>query len=814
MKSNCIRLRSLLVCLALVWVGLLSKPVHAANYAVLSWNNLGMHCMDSDYSVFSILPPYNTIHAQIVAGGKLVTNLSGYQVTYQAVADPDGSINTTSKGKGNFYSYVSNLFGASIGVDAGLAGFGMPGPKNTPQPFTFDPPLHWFRAEGIPIYPYDDAGNKNPYPMMRVIALLNGKEIATNDIVLPVSDEMDCRICHGSGSKTSAKPSSGWVWNENPDRDYRLNILRKHDELQFLGQSNLYAAALAARGYPSDGLYASVVRDSHPVLCASCHASEALGTASFDTVPPLTASMHSWHANVEDPELGVTLDNAVHRSACYRCHPGSATRCLRGAMGGAIAADGSMAMQCQSCHGSMKTVGSSTRTGWLEEPNCQSCHTGTALKNNGAIRYTSVFESDGTMRHPVDSTFATTPDTPVAGTSLYRYSAGHGGLQCEACHGSTHAEFPSLHRNDNLRNLSLQGHVGVTVECLTCHTTTPNTVTGGPHGMHPIGQSWVNQHGDRVEGNSATRAQCRACHGLDYKGTVLSRTQADRTFTTDGHFGTKRWPRGRQVGCYDCHNGPSNEDSAGPPSPQVTSVSASTVNNLSVSLPLTSAVSHGNAMSFRMISQPQRGSVGLSNAIATYFPEPGFVGSESFTFVASDGFSESNLGTGVVSVVQGPVGVAVQARVPFSAPLGWPVLFRIVTSVTNSVAQPQTVWNFGDGSPLVAGASVTHVYETEGAYDWSATTSVQSGSQSAESVSAGSVEIDPAVVLQFGVLDQQWYVQWPYVEAASVLEWSPTLGPESAWKADAHPVFLDDALNSTVLGPLEDPQGYFRLRRL
>jgi len=38
----------------------------AASSQVLAWNNLGMHCMDSDYSVFSILPPYNTIEAQLI----------------------------------------------------------------------------------------------------------------------------------------------------------------------------------------------------------------------------------------------------------------------------------------------------------------------------------------------------------------------------------------------------------------------------------------------------------------------------------------------------------------------------------------------------------------------------------------------------------------------------------------------------------------------------------------------------------------------------------------------------------------------------
>ena len=74
----------------------------AASNQLLGWNNLGMHCMDSDYSVFSILPPYNTIEAQLIVNGKLVKAGSGYSVTYQAVADPTGSINTTAMGKGNY----------------------------------------------------------------------------------------------------------------------------------------------------------------------------------------------------------------------------------------------------------------------------------------------------------------------------------------------------------------------------------------------------------------------------------------------------------------------------------------------------------------------------------------------------------------------------------------------------------------------------------------------------------------------------------------------------------------------------------------
>src|SRR5512133_543095 len=85
---------------------LLPLSLAGASAALLGWNNLGMHCMDSDYSVFSVLPPYNTIECQLVVSGRLLTNGTGYTVTYEAVADPAGSFNSTAMGKGNFYQYA------------------------------------------------------------------------------------------------------------------------------------------------------------------------------------------------------------------------------------------------------------------------------------------------------------------------------------------------------------------------------------------------------------------------------------------------------------------------------------------------------------------------------------------------------------------------------------------------------------------------------------------------------------------------------------------------------------------------------------
>ena len=184
----------------------------------------------------------------------------------------------------------------------------MPGTNNTPQAMLFEQtnqpaagvltPVNWWRAEGIPLSPYDDAHNKNPYPMMRLIAKNGATPIATNDIVLPVSDEMDCRACHASGTMATAKPAAGWVWSGIQERDFRLNILRLHDEKNFASNAVLYAAALAARGFNPQGLYRGVVADNKPVLCAACHASEALGAPSYGTIPPLTASIHSFHAHV------------------------------------------------------------------------------------------------------------------------------------------------------------------------------------------------------------------------------------------------------------------------------------------------------------------------------------------------------------------------------------------------------------------------------------------------------------------------------------------------------------------------------------
>jgi hypothetical protein len=520
-----------------------TQTTSSGRHTLIAWNDLGMHCVDGkDYSVFSILPPYNNLHAQLVnaATGKTVT--SGVTLTYEAVADPTGSVNTTSVDKTNFWDWVDIIYGVPLAPEVGLTGNHTP--SLIPQPMALDSGNGWFQADGLPITPYPDGGGaKNFYPTVKVVARdLAGKVLASTTTVLPVSDEMTCVACHAPNGSAAARPAAGWVTDSDPERAWKLNILRLHDEKQ--AASDAYQSALDSMGL-SPGLYVSAT-NGKPALCAACHASNALPGTGLPGIPALTSALHTSHGQVSDPATGQKLDDVDNRSSCYMCHPGSVTKCLRGAMGDAVDANGNALMGCQSCHGNMTRVGNPARVGWLEEPTCQACH------YNGT-RSTNALDPSGNLVRPADTRFATNANAPAAGFNLYRFSKGHGGLQCESCHGATHAVYPSSHENDNLQSIALQGYAGTVRECVVCHASTPLTANGGPHGMHTIGATWVKEHHDYI--SSVGLSQCAYCHGGDYRGSPLSQTKVARTFNI-GDGRTRSFAAGQNIGCYDCHNGP------------------------------------------------------------------------------------------------------------------------------------------------------------------------------------------------------------------------------------------------------------------
>ena len=540
-----------------------------ATHQVLAFNDLGMHCADLDYSAFVILPPYNVIHSQVIerAERPRILDDSQVSVSYRGVADAAGSINTTSQNqagavnKTNFWdtnpktgnSYVFDLFGLDPPADEGLAfGQAMPGilnpyTVNDPQPFNhFDAGKRWFAADGVPILPIDDAGQLNAYPLMRVSATLpSGENVASLDVVLPVASEADCQNCHALGKIAAPFDNPIFIDANDPTDSNSVLQAAKHNIL-----------ALHDAEHNTDLL------NETPVLCARCHYSAALdlgGTGPADEQigrPKMSEVMHGHHGELKDA-TGAPLfpTDGTLDETCYQCHPGKVTKCLRGAMGGA-------GIDCVDCHGSMAAVGRSTREPWLDEPRCESCHTGDALSNLGAIRLSQAWDGDidiATPRIAANKRFAENADT------LYRNSLGHGGVACEGCHGSTHAIWPNAlpSANDNIAANQLQGHAGTISECSVCHTSLPLTLNG-PHGMHNVNsRAWNLEHEDFYERNPNA---CRACHGQNLEGTVLSMTAADRVYLRDEEEDedddnsasgqTISVAKGTPVSCSLCHEKP------------------------------------------------------------------------------------------------------------------------------------------------------------------------------------------------------------------------------------------------------------------
>jgi hypothetical protein len=511
------------------------SPPASPSTKVFSFNNLGMHCYDSDFSVFSILPPFNTVNAQVVRRGSSATNpviLDNAQATvsFQAAVDASGSINTTSANKTNFWDHVQALFGVSLPVDVGLAGVKMPGTSNTPQTITtyFTPAMKWFTAEGVPITVLDDSNNRNPYPLMSFQALdaLTSTVPSATYTVLPVSDEMYCSNCHSTGgmaANTSTQTKyniPAWSTSVVIPIQYRENILILHDAKHTTGM-------MAVK----------------PVLCASCHYSPALDLKGTGHGKDINGNIPSATSPAIIPGADV--------AACYNCHPGTVTKCLRGSMGAA-------GITCTDCHGGLLAVGGvyptvPARTPWVNEPKCQSCHTGDALVQMGnQIRLRVAYDPadpSATPRVATNKRFAEEDNT------LYRNSRGHGGMACQACHGSTHAEWPIADQkaNDNVAAIQLQGYPGPIIECSVCHGDGQALTTNGPHGLHNVNsRAWNEGHSDFYRLGAST---CQTCHGVALEGTVLSRAATNRSLVTEER-GTKSIPKGTQVSCTLCHENP------------------------------------------------------------------------------------------------------------------------------------------------------------------------------------------------------------------------------------------------------------------
>ena len=232
--------------------------------------------------------------------------------------------------------------------------------------------------------------------------------------------------------------------------------------------------------------------------------------------------------------------------------------------------------------------------------------------------------------------------------------------------------------------------------------------------MHPVGQSWVSSHGDAADDGRA--AQCQACHGTDYRGTVLSRAQGDRTISA---FGSKLFWKGFQVGCYTCHNGPNSESAtANPPATVRQRLRGDRGRYAGDDPALRHRPQRQLAHPPRRIAAGQRNGGVDRNQSHLLSRFASFTGTDTFTFAAWNGSTDSNLGTVTVAVAGGTTcTVTAQATVPSTGTVGQLLAFQ-GSATSQGCGNPVSYsWNFGDGSNSSL-QNPTHAYAAANTYSW------------------------------------------------------------------------------------------------
>jgi hypothetical protein len=535
-------------------------------------------------------------------------------------------------------------------------------------PFGYTADVNLFEAAGVPIAAFDDFGQENPYPLVRVQAEIANNPVASIDVVMPISGEAECQSCHsadvGTGVAIDTVANPGLVVASAMDDPLHNDTVPFEVSVEWASDINLLRLHDLKHDTTLDqGFDPLSGKAANPVVCQNCHYTPALDLAQLGPLGPendaslvlnggtlpidslangrdqvkhksMSNVMHSHHSSTGlFPDMPPAIDAQGNRrdpvltqtileETCYLCHPGKRTQCMRGAM-----ANGGLV--CQDCHGDMAAVGDdfthnvslltpgafdlgadfytnpdTPRVPWANEPGCGSCHTGYAtdnlagdndvlvsptdtLGNSDGIRLLAAYRSGDAKATPIVPTnkaFAenvvTADDMPgdpaaIGNPKLYRVSTGHGGLFCESCHGSTHAEWPTANpnANDNIPASQLQGHSGYIAECTVCHEPNDESLplgNNGPHGMHavvdldPVAPAKADDRWNFEHRNYRNQGPgCDSCHGSDLKGTVLSRAADDRTVWCKDDKGslpgcaagqqTAVIPKGTPVTCGMCH---------------------------------------------------------------------------------------------------------------------------------------------------------------------------------------------------------------------------------------------------------------------
>jgi hypothetical protein len=420
------------------------------DYVVVATNDLGMHCVCMTFDKFVLLPPYNTLRAQVIRRANepsVVADPNSIRVEYNIVENTEDSL----KADPYYQSWLTNapkLFPGFEPVRAdgriqGLTGSTLSGQMEAQS-------QGYWEVKGIPAYPNIDSNgvmvdplggpNRNPFltANVKVYDQATGNLLAETNTVAPTAFG-GCCDCHIDVAQANGYPAT-------PDGSFQaMGMLHERD-------SGINFATIDPDG---DGV-------PGPIRCSRCHLDPSLG----ESTPPGYAGyptsqytfsdvLHRFH--VQD-QVVLTYDPTL-ASDCYKCHPGNGVNCYRGHHTNKTINGHSV--WCTDCHGDLnqRVAEGQLLQPWSDQtlPTCSQCHG-------------DMGEGDGYL------------NTGLFGK--YLNSRGHEEhkILCSTCHGEPHALYPSTLNKDNQQMVSLQGTPDAlgAGSCGACHTDRQNGGTP-PH---------------------------------------------------------------------------------------------------------------------------------------------------------------------------------------------------------------------------------------------------------------------------------------------------------------------------------------------
>ena len=352
-------------------------------------------------------------------------------------------------------------------------------------------------------------GHKNSYPLMRLVARNGAGSRARHDRHRPAGVRRDG--LHERATPRASGPGGaargGLGQRPDPQRDMRLNILRLHDERQ-AGDRAFTQRARGRRLQPRRPVRDGDDRRRRRSCAPAAIVSEALSGSGSPGVEPLTQAVHGRHAGVIDPATGLTLDSTDEplRLLPLPSRLGDALPARRDGRGGRRRRHARDAVPELPRLDERRRVrrrapaGSTSRAARTVTPAPRPTTTARSATRRSSTR-------PGSRASPSIRRSPPTPNTPAAGlVAVSLLDRPRRPASARPATARRTPSFPASHATTTSRASQHQGHVGMLVECASCHGRSADDRQRRAARHAPGRQRWVSRHRDRRRENGGTRA--------------------------------------------------------------------------------------------------------------------------------------------------------------------------------------------------------------------------------------------------------------------------------------------------------------------